>query len=75
MRREDIQIDFLARGAASDRRRIDRQNVACVNHRRIVAEVLWCAVVVQEAVSFPFNVVQLRVDVGGELRHGVAVHW
>src|SRR5512133_1344257 len=64
MRREDIHNYFLPWSAATNRRRIDRENVAGVNHFRVVAEILWCAVVVQEAVAFPFNVVQLSVDVG-----------
>ena len=55
------------RRAALDRRRVDRQHVALVHDRGIVTEILRRAVVVEKAVSLPLDIVQLGVDVAGEL--------
>ena len=53
--------------AATDWRRVDRKNVALVNDGRVVTELFWGAVVVEEAVAFPFHVVQLGIYVSAEL--------
>ena len=67
VRRGHVHADDLTGTNPLHRRRIDRQRVALIDDGRIVAEFLGRAVVVEEAVVLPFDVVQLGVDVGRDL--------
>ena len=67
MRRRDRDLHTLAGWNARDGREIDRQRVAFVDDARVVAEFFGRAVVIEEAVVFPFHVVQFGVDVAGDL--------
>src|SRR5687768_2423251 len=66
MRRVNRNLQLFARRVAGDGGRIDRQHIALVYNRRVVPEIFWGAVVIQEAVPFPFDVMQLCEDVGGK---------
>src|SRR4051794_8312938 len=48
-------------------RRIDRQGVALVDDPWVVTKLLGRPIVVQEAVILPFYIVQLGINVGGDL--------
>ena len=63
-----LRLDARTRRAALDRRRIDWQNVTLIDQGWVVAEVLWRAVVVEEAVVFPLDIVEFGIDVRRELR-------
>jgi hypothetical protein len=59
-------LQLRARHVPRNGRRIDRQHIALVYNRRVVPEIFWGAIVIQEAIPFPFYVMQLREDVSGE---------
>src|ERR1043166_3694027 len=62
-----LQRVELTGGAFSDRRRIDGESVALVDNARVVAEFFGRAIVIEEAVVFPFDIVEFSVDVGSNL--------
>src|SRR4051812_13781684 len=67
MRAEDIDHELLPRRAALNRWRINGENVALIYERGLVAEIFGGAIIVKQAVTLPFHIVQLGVNVGGEL--------
>ena len=67
VRRENFDRNVLPRRTEGDGRRVDGQHVALVHNRRVVAEILRGAIVIEETVTLPLHIVQLGEDVGGKL--------
>src|SRR5436190_13033662 len=67
MGRRDIQQDGFTRAKFFCRRRINGQRIAFIDNLRIEPELLGSAVIIEEAVIFPFDVVEFGIDVSGNL--------
>src|SRR5205085_7787551 len=67
MRRKNIKRYLFTRKAPTDRRGINRQDIALINNGRIEAKFFGRAVIIEKAVPLPFHVVKLGIDVSGEL--------
>jgi hypothetical protein len=63
----DLETDAGIGREFLDGRRVDGEGIALVDDAGIVAELFWCAVVVEEAIVLPFDVVEFGIDVGGDL--------
>ena len=65
MRGIDFGLDPLSWRAPAYRRCINRKHITLVNNRRVIAELLGGAIVIEKAVALPFNIMQLGKDIGG----------
>src|SRR5215208_5113191 len=68
MRRSDGNLQPLARPYTFDGRKIDRQRIAFINDAWVITELFGRAIVIEEAVVFPFNIVKLGKYVARNLR-------